>query len=220
MLEVGVHMRSIVTQLPNDCSLFPTLTRFGQELADGAANAEIVFLSEEMKALAALAINQDQCWGTFHFVGAHREWTTTFRVGSVDTNRKSQPIFINENRQRFRRHDIVVFKYRVQTGHSDIGSIELPLNTLRLWNAMMDAAGAQHLEGMQHNHLAAQRVKIEWARSVEPLDDLQRWSGFERRRLRALIPQSFHWIVAIAQGICPRSLFQHSLHLTDPARNS
>ena len=45
---------------------------------------------------------------------------------------------------------------------------------------MMDAAGTQHLEGMQHNHLAAQHVKTKWARSVEPLDDLQRWSGFER----------------------------------------
>ena len=106
-------MRYIVMQLPNICSLFPTLTRFGQELADGAANAEIAFLSKEMKALTTFAINQNQCWCTFHFVGAHREWTTTFTVGSVDTNRKSQPIFINENRQRFRRHDIVVFKYRV-----------------------------------------------------------------------------------------------------------
>ncbi len=148
MLEAGVHMHSTPTQLPNDRSHFPSLTRFGQELADGAPNAEVVFLSEEMKALTALAINQDQCRGAFHFVGAHREWTTASTVGSVDTNREGQPIFMNENCQRLRRHDIVVFKYRVQTDHSDIVSIELPLNTLHLRNAMMHAAGTQHLKGM------------------------------------------------------------------------
>ena len=73
----------------------------------------------------------------------------------IYSNRKGQPIFVDERFQRHRRHGGMMFKHRVQPDDLEVRMFEEVEGALRLRRSVRDASGTQHLERMQKNRPAA-----------------------------------------------------------------
>src|SRR5690606_11701237 len=94
------------------------------------------------------------------------------RIRRVDADRMRDAVFVEKGFERHRRHGRVVLEDGVQADDDRILALEQSMQPLGLRHPMADTARAQHLERMQHHHLAAQSGKAEWPIGVEPLLNL------------------------------------------------
>src|SRR5690606_22506210 len=68
----------------------------------------------------------------------------------------------------------------VQPQHIDILGRKIIAHFPGLRQAVADTAGAEHLEGVDHHHLAALVNQCRWLPAVKPVAQGQRWSGCRR----------------------------------------
>ncbi|PRD38468.1 UNVERIFIED_CONTAM: hypothetical protein NCL1_03853 [Trichonephila clavipes] len=94
-------------------------------------------------------------------------------AGGVDRDREVDAVLVQEGLQRYRSHGGVVLEHGVQSDHRHLVGRELGVHAFRLRQAVGDTARAEHMEGLQHNDPAAQRLQGQRAGGVEPLRDLQ-----------------------------------------------
>ena len=124
------------------------------------------------QAHAAEFVDQYQAGRALQFVGRHGQRNRPGGARLIDGDGKVQPVLVHKGFQGHRRHRRVMFKHRMQADQNDLFLRERLPDLLRLRQPMRDAAGAEHLKGMQDHHAPAQ-IGQRQAGRVQPLRGLE-----------------------------------------------
>ena len=143
---------------------------------DLGAEAHVVDGAQIVAAQAPLAVEQQKRRRALDAVGLHGP-RQAGAVRRVDRDGDGDVLGLEERLEQGRRHVLVVLEHHVQAENRDLVAVEGAREPLRLRERVAQRAGAQHLEGDEHDDLALERLQRERLGRVEPLRDL------ERRRL-------------------------------------
>ena len=132
-----------------------------------------------IQADAPLAIQNDEAGRPLERIGLHGQRNLTVRRRLVNANWKRQAVFMDKHLQRFCIHHGVVFKHGVQANNKQLMRRKRCLDAIGLRNALRDATGTQHLEGVQDHDAPEQVFQADGLWRVEPLTDLQHGRQFQ-----------------------------------------
>src|SRR3546814_1816897 len=131
-------------------------------------------MAEMLRAAVALTVDQHEGRRALHPIARHRDRQTARFSRRVDADREGDAIFGEKGLERCRALGFVMLEDAVQTKHDDIVTAEAFMDAGGLRQAMADAAGAQHLERLDDDHPAVQRIERRRRIGVEPLNRLDR----------------------------------------------
>ena len=125
--------------------------------------------TEHLLAQSAARIDQHRGRGALHRVRPHRERDgVSVQPGHIDTDGEPNAVLMKERAQGLDPHGFVVLEHRVQPDDRERCVGEQLGNALGLGQAARDAAGAQHLEGVEQHHPPPKALKAERLGGVEP----------------------------------------------------
>src|SRR5690606_1730689 len=129
--------------------------------------AHVVDLTEIVAPQSPLPVEQQDRRRTLHFVGGHR-LRQAGSVGLVDADREWPAILVNEGFQRLSGHRVVMLEYGVQAQDLHLVVGEALYDPFCKRQAVLHAAGAKHLEGLQHDDLALEACERQRRLGVDP----------------------------------------------------
>lgn len=150
-----------------------------QQQAELGAEPQILLDAEMVVAQPAPGVDQQRARRALQAVGAHGEGNgAAVGVGEVDAHRKGIAMLGEKDREGLGAHHRVMLEDGVQADDGERGAGQQPRHPLGLGQAVEHAAGAEHLEGVDQHHLAAQALQAQRRVAVEPAADPQgggRW---------------------------------------------
>jgi len=126
-----------------------------------------------MQPHPTLRVQNEQRRGALHVPGLHGERNRiAARVGPVDPHGEGDAVFVQEGPQGDFLHGGVMLEHRVQADHLHAAGRERLVDGLGLRDPMGNAAGTQHLEGMDDHHGAAQIGQGQRGFDIQPAFDV------------------------------------------------
>jgi len=144
---------------------------------DFRCDSDIVRPPEIVPPQAARAIEDQQRRRTSHLISRHRLRNAVL-ARRIDADRKWPAILLEEHLERRGRHDRVMLEHCMKPDDGDLRRIEPLRQAFRLRQAMLEAAGAQHLEGHENDDAALQLFERQRLLGIRPADSLQLWRIF------------------------------------------
>ena len=147
------------------------------ERHDLGTEDEVILPAELLLPQASEAVDKNLSRGSLHAIAGHRLRRPAAVGRRVGPDGKVDLVFVQERGQRHAGTlRTMVLEDRMQSDDGDLTTIEDPMHAHGLGQSVGNASRTQHLERLDQNDLATQRVEQDGLVGVEPID------GFQLRR--------------------------------------